>query len=101
MSDEIDVLCDIDENRMEMRQSLWGLPNDNNVTIFMACLECERYYSPAHGYVGITEQGMMDSSNRRVKKCPTGLHGSMAIVGVKDGSFVWKCLHSKCRTTAK
>lgn len=100
MADEIEVLCDVHHTPMKMIQYTWCVfPNDDNVSTFMHCAECTRHYSPLQGYVDIARQGM-DTTSRRTNHCPNEQlewHGSMAIVAVKDGNFVWKCLHRKCR----
>jgi hypothetical protein len=100
VADEIDVLCDIHHTSMKMIQYKWGVSSGNdNVSTFMHCLECTRHYSPLQGYVDIVKEAM-DTTSRRSNHCPNeqrAWHGSMAIVGVKDGNFVWKCLHTECR----
>lgn len=100
MDDRVEVLCDIHHTPMEMVQYRWRVfPNDDNISTFMHCLGCARHYSPLQGYINITQQGM-DTVSRRKNDCPnvqTEWHGSMAITGMKDGEFVWKCLHRECR----
>jgi hypothetical protein len=100
MANETNVLCDIHRTSMEMIQYKWSVfPGDENISAFMHCSVCTRHYSPRQGYVNITEQ-RMDTSNRRMNPCPNESikpHGSMAIVAMKDGEFVWKCLHQECK----
>lgn len=99
-TEEIEVLCDIDHSPMQMVEYAWRVfPMDNNVTAFMHCLECPRHYSPLQGYVDITKDGI-DGSRRRINGCSNEQnesHGSMAIIRVEHGQFIWKCLHSECR----
>lgn len=100
MSDGIQVLCDIHHTPMEMVHYQWRVfANDHNVSSYMRCTDCSRHYSPLQGYVEITEKGM-NTSNRQANACKKGSvrwHGSMAIVAINNGEFVWKCLHAECR----
>jgi hypothetical protein len=95
MNHSVHVLCDQHDVLKAMHPARKPFPSLKD---FVACPECDRYFSPPHGYFFLFSQRseQLDPTTRNCNECPdpkcnTGFPNSMGIVRADDGTISWHC----------
>jgi hypothetical protein len=94
------VLCDVHYQPMELVAYPYKNAPWDGSQEFFRCREagCTRHFTRTHGYLDVRD-GLADMNSRRGTLCPNHPEEhqfSSAVVGLKEGAPVWKCIYEDC-----
>lgn len=94
------ALCDVHYQPMELVAYPYKNAPWDGSEEFFRCKEpgCTCHFGPIHGYLDVRD-GRVDKNSRRGRLCakhPDEHRFSVAVVELREGTPVWKCIYKDC-----